>query len=120
MRELKTCPFCRGEASVKTDSAMFAGLFWLVGCYTPKCRGSIDSGPMYYSEEEAIEAWNKRADEANAKPYINHGDHGPEPRFPGDAWTVWYCCGNCDHAISHGDAYCKTCGARIDWSDVSC
>lgn len=52
-----------------------------------------------------------------AKPYVNHGDHGPEPRFKGDAWTMWHCCGNCDHQISHGDNYCKTCGAKIDWSD---
>jgi len=52
-----------------------------------------------------------------AKPYVNHGDHGPEPRFKGDAWTMWYCCGNCDHAISPYDNYCKTCGAKIDWSD---
>lgn len=51
-----------------------------------------------------------------AKPYVNHGDHGPEPRFEGDAWTVWYCCGNCDHPVSYGDAYCKTCGAELDWS----
>lgn len=52
-----------------------------------------------------------------AKPYVNHGDHGPEPRFEGDAWTMWYCCGNCDHPISPYDNYCKTCGAKIDWSD---
>lgn len=50
-----------------------------------------------------------------AKPYVNHGDHGPEPLFDGDAWTVWHCCGNCDHPISYGDSFCRTCGARIDW-----
>ena len=50
-----------------------------------------------------------------AKPYVNHGDHGPEPLFEGDAWTVWHCCGNCDHPISYGDSFCRTCGARIDW-----
>lgn len=50
-----------------------------------------------------------------SKPYVNHGDHGPEPRFDGDAWTVWHCCGNCDHPVSYGDSFCHTCGARIDW-----
>ena len=52
-----------------------------------------------------------------AKPYANHGDHGPEPRFPGDAWTARHCCGNCDSTVSIGDAYCKTCGAKLYWPD---
>ena len=50
-----------------------------------------------------------------AIPYVNHGDHGPEPRFEGDAWTMWHCCGNCDHPVSYGDGYCRTCGAVLDW-----
>lgn len=50
-----------------------------------------------------------------AKPYVNHGDHGPDPLFDGDAWTVWHCCGSCDHPVSHGDNYCKTCGAELEW-----
>ena len=50
-----------------------------------------------------------------SKPYVNHGDHGPEPLFEGDAWTVWHCCGNCDHPISYGDNFCRTCGASIEW-----
>lgn len=52
-----------------------------------------------------------------AKVYVNHGDHGPEPRFPNDAWTMWHCCGNCDHSVSYGDNYCKHCGAKLDWSE---
>lgn len=51
------------------------------------------------------------------KPYVNHGDHGPEPLFDGDAWTVWHCCGNCDHPVSYGDNYCRTCGAELEWPD---
>lgn len=53
-----------------------------------------------------------------AKPYVNHGDHGPEPRFPGDAWTMWYCCSACDNPVTEGDRYCKTCGAELDWSSL--
>lgn len=55
--------------------------------------------------------------DASVKPYVNHGDHGPEPRFDGDAWTAWYCCGKCDRPINYGDNYCSSCGAKIDWSD---
>ena len=54
-------------------------------------------------------------DYMTAKPYVNHGDHGPEPLFEGDAWTMWHCCGNCDHPISYGDNFCRTCGASIEW-----
>ena len=63
------------------------------------------------------EHWNKRAVN-RAKPYVNHGDHGPVPRFPGDAWTVWYCCPVCDNPVTEGDRYCKTCEAELDWSNL--
>lgn len=48
-------------------------------------------------------------------PKVCHGDHGPEPRFPGDVWTMYYVCGVCEEPVSPGDAFCKHCGARHDW-----
>lgn len=45
---------------------------------------------------------------------VSHGDHGPEPRFPGDAWTMHYVCSACRGAVSRGDRYCKHCSARIE------
>lgn len=68
---LKRCPFCHGKAIVITDTAMFSGLFWTAGCETSKCRGNFHSGPMYYSEDEAIEAWNRRAIEPDAAKLIH-------------------------------------------------
>ena len=61
-KELKTCPFCDGEAYTYTATSVEQGLkrkYWLVHCkkcglnypaYANKCR----------TEEEAIELWNIR------------------------------------------------------------
>lgn len=66
MNELKPCPFCGGEAEVRqyisfdeTDSG--EGMY-SVGCYTDKCMGEYARN-FYFSEDEAIEAWNTRASE---------------------------------------------------------
>lgn len=56
MNELKTCPFCGGEARVHT--------FYKDYCvYCTKCNAStIKYSPK---KEMAIEAWNRRAEDEN-------------------------------------------------------
>ena len=55
--ELKPCPFCGGED------------FQVVGVYGEEyyvdCLTCTTCGPSGETEEEAIEAWNKRAEDAN-------------------------------------------------------
>lgn len=114
--ELMPCPFCGGEAHVIDENALFEGIAFVVGCDTPECHANVTCGRMYDSPEKAVENWNKRAVN-RVKAYVNHGDHGPEPRFPGDAWTMWYCCPVCDNPVTEGDRYCKTCGTELDWPD---
>ena len=56
MAELKPCPFCGGEAELFTYGD---------GKFLPKCSvcwGMIEE--WFSSEEEAAEAWNRRADNA--------------------------------------------------------
>jgi Lar family restriction alleviation protein len=58
--ELKPCPFCGGEAIVLhwdgTDT-------FSVGCVnTFVCHGGTHTSSAYQSEQEAAEAWNRRAD----------------------------------------------------------
>ena len=53
MAELKPCPFCGGEDLMMVDDDDY----FFVGCNT--CD---TCGPGEGTEEEAIEAWNKRAD----------------------------------------------------------
>ena len=60
MAELKPCPFCGGEAfAVNFTYAITEGHWkmWSVDC--PKCR--CQSGD-FVTKEEAIEAWNRRAE----------------------------------------------------------
>ena len=58
--KLKSCPFCGGEAIVLhwggTDT-------FSVGCVnTFVCHGGTHTSRAYQSEQEAAEAWNRRAD----------------------------------------------------------
>lgn len=57
MAELKPCPFCGGEADV-VDNEVFVD----VSCRNHRCRGWADT-LMYDSKNEAIEAWNRRAED---------------------------------------------------------
>lgn len=51
--------------------------------------------------------------ERTAAVEVSHGSHGPEPRFPGDAWTMHHVCSACGGAVDGGDVYCRHCGARL-------
>ncbi len=51
--KLKLCPFCGGKAYVYIDPAAMHG--WTVSCY-----GCLAIMRGFQTEQEAIEAWNKR------------------------------------------------------------
>lgn len=46
-----------------------------------------------------------------------HGDHGPEPRFPGDYWTMWSVCSECRRPVNPWDEECRHCGAEFEEED---
>ena len=60
---LKPCPFCGGEAELvpypleNNDTQKY----WAVICANSECPVSPES--PYYHKTEAIEAWNRRANE---------------------------------------------------------
>ena len=56
--ELMSCPFCGGEATIKKDVDQFA-----VGCCNDSCRCFIGFSLLYPNQEEAINAWNRRAND---------------------------------------------------------
>ena len=61
MIELKPCPFCGGEAKVEMDESWY----WEYAVSCTKCFATIN---LYFAaEEEAAEAWNKRASELPKK-----------------------------------------------------
>lgn len=57
VQELKTCPFCGGEA--KTVKSTFSGLFLVY------CKHCYATSKLLPSVEVAIEAWNRRVDNGN-------------------------------------------------------
>ena len=67
---------------------------------------------LLHADAEAAAAWNCRT-ERTCRVIASHGDHGPEPHFPGDAWTMHYVCSACRGTVSRCDRYCKHCGARV-------
>ena len=63
MEQLKSCPFCGGEASVDVDDDGY----YVVGC-DEDCRCPCNvfyTNQGYYTEKEAIEVWNKRVGDSN-------------------------------------------------------
>ena len=62
MAELKLCPFCGSKAEViKTRSGR--NFRYSPGCNTQWCMGHWwMTGKGFETEEKAIEAWNRRAD----------------------------------------------------------
>lgn len=60
MAEMKSCPFCGGEAEISTNTRIIKGkhhpIYWVKCC---ECGAKV---PRYNrTAEEAIDIWNRRA-----------------------------------------------------------
>ena len=60
MTELKPCPFCGGKARI-VENDPFGSQRKEFRCYGVICNG-CDAHFWKNTEEEAIDAWNRRAD----------------------------------------------------------
>ena len=59
--ELKPCPFCGGEARIINN--VFQDL-WDISCIDGFCYAHLSSDEArYYELDDAIEAWNRRAED---------------------------------------------------------
>ena len=67
MDELKPCPFCGGEAKMRTSISSSIPKRSIVFCYCEKCGASgkliEDSKCDGTFIKEAIEAWNRRVEQ---------------------------------------------------------
>lgn len=96
--KLKPCPFCGGKAKINGGSVL---------CYVrcESCKARVWS--CYETKEEAIAAWNQRAERTcKAVP----GRMKYDERKP--------MCSECGYSV--GDRrynYCPNCGARIERDD---
>ena len=67
MSELKPCPFCGGEAEIRTQDRPDGNTHYYVYIVRCKeCRARTEDFPIAYyvhhDVEDAIEAWNRRAE----------------------------------------------------------
>jgi len=80
MTELKPCPFCGGEVSFDGEWADARRYYHIFDCY--ECGMSVSLQHLV-TEEEAIEAWNRRHPGVKVR---------PEPNLDGK-------CGSCEHSV---------------------
>lgn len=62
MPEIKQCPFCGGEAVLLQSGKHFNKVWFRVVCKNDCCEQMY----QYDNTDEAIEAWNRRANDENA------------------------------------------------------
>ena len=89
MIKLKPCPFCGGKASTtKRERWKDESCTYSRPDYGVNCQECYAKGYQYYSTiEEAIEAWNKRA-EPPADPWIPCSERLPEENGKYDV-RIW-------------------------------
>lgn len=61
MAELKPCPFCGSKAEIEHKRKLMT---WIVQCSNYSCPASYMIGNDFETEEQAVEMWNRRADNA--------------------------------------------------------
>lgn len=102
---IKPCPFCGGSAKVGHEKY-----------YQPRvsrriiCTVCFSSSGWYRTEEEAIEAWNRRSNNAptfEAEP-IRYGEW-----LPVDDKNDAFDCSECDVMVMKKHNYCPNYGAKM-------
>lgn len=69
MEKLKPCPFCGGEASLKIVPHIPFGNDYTPQCTVTSCAGRLTK--KWMSKRSAIEAWNRRASDAEIHFSVN-------------------------------------------------
>lgn len=115
MQELKSCPFCGGEAEIQTSKRWPDGVEAAVDGYTVVCQNldCIFGGNDEWwadTEAEAIEAWNTRHEDTCRMEPLNafYTD------LNGLNQTEWGVCSNCGTASPIDATYCCECGRKVE------
>lgn len=122
--KLKPCPFCGS-----TDIIIDEDFGFYIGCDTDNCRGSFslcecqDVG-YYLSWEDAIAAWNHRADTGLTFEQVKLWQRKSVKEEPvsgiGFDEKPYYVCPTCGFTIGKRKAdydCCQKCGQAILWPD---
>lgn len=110
-QELKPCPFC-GNTNPLVYEEPIDDKFseWIVECDNHYCPCNPVAHDTYQSEEEAIQAWNKRAGEEKIGCAMERQDNGSEIE------PDWVFCSHCGDVVIRSwlcPNYCPNCGAEV-------
>ena len=97
MSDLKPCPFCGGEAKIKSRYYRAIDIYDYSGV-CQECNASMD---VKDTEAEAIEAWNTRRERTCKR----------ESYFNG--YNLTHVCTDCGYLSEYQWNYCPNCGAKV-------
>ena len=107
--ELKPCPFCGGEAKIKCGEIVNRYNTAVYRHYHVECMSCGVDTRNFDTDDEAIEAWNRRTDRTAKVQEL--------PRRSETSLDWEGKCSNCGAYTIHDMNYCFECGAKLDWSD---
>ena len=115
--ELKPCPFCGGEARIDNEGTDFYAIFCdKCGTLTSFAKDSNFDGSDFYTKEQVISAWNRRAQQPNEPLTVEElKSMQSEP-----VWVKSLLDGTVKGAVinnTHAAAYVLWCGVRYDTFD---
>lgn len=105
MPELKPCPFCGGEAILLED---WKDGNFIVGCANNDCIARLSGIPSFDNAEQAVKAWNTRAERTCFVQYEYTG----EPFFH-SIHVHELSCGHDVRLYEDAPIYCPYCGAKV-------
>lgn len=112
MTDLMPCPFCGGEAHMQIGRADDGGKKFQVGCHDADCAGSVLEATVFYYEEDAVAAWNRRSERTCRPINVDRWDED------GRLHKLFHRCSECGHELPYEAekghcGYCPHCGAKV-------
>lgn len=111
--ELKPCPFCGNtKMLVYEEKGRFGFTEWIVECDSHYCACQPTAHDSYQTKEEAVEAWNTRAERTCRNVY-------DETKML--ACSNGFECSNCGEKVEDCEGYhvkgiwnyCPNCGSKV-------
>lgn len=111
--ELKPCPFCGANAEMRYHPSCMrdpSHRAWEVGCSICDARVGNTIYAIGKTRDEAIAAWNTRAERTCKLPETRI-DHGS---IEYNGTTEWRRCSGCGaEVLAYPARYCPKCGAKV-------